>query len=191
MRQKTFFFVELSWSNLACHCWKVRHIEFLCLMLFFCCFWCFLFNVFPKDPLICPKKGVYIVYHAFSPLVQGWKIPTPPWGRDFTLCWLVELRKAFDDSDFNKDGYLDKEERSERWSHRSCCTSWNVPWKTLHVVRVVPTVILWGLYPSCCINFNLMILSKVKWSPMFRILGIKRSLDRFTQTELDSHSLSV
>ena len=38
--------------------------------------------------------------------------------RDFTLCWLVELRKAFDDSDFNKDGYLDKEERIERMSHR-------------------------------------------------------------------------
>ena len=31
----------------------------------------FLFNLFPKDPLICPRKGVYIVYHAFSPLVQG------------------------------------------------------------------------------------------------------------------------
>lgn len=60
-------------------------------------------------------------------------------------------RKAFDDSDFNKDGYLDKEERSEL-CRIEVAASRGISVKDPPRCESCSYGYFVALYPSCCIN---------------------------------------
>ena len=118
MRQKTFFF---GWAFMAQSCLpllKSASHRILCLMFFFVVFGVFCSMFFLKIRSYVQGK-VCIMHFPHWSRVEPFQPHLGAFGdfRDFTLCWLVELRKAFDDSDFNKDGYLDKEELPANGCH--------------------------------------------------------------------------
>ena len=161
----------------------------------FCCCGDFLFNVFPKDPLICPRKGVY---HAFYPLVQGWTLPTLPWGR-------YEISPCVDLLSLGKPLMIRILTKMATWTRRSEANVCHIEVAARRGISVKNP----PRCESCSYGYFVGVVSKLlnqfnefqccwcslsdpfKGQSDLQRLGIKRSLDRFTQTELDSHSLSA